>query len=152
MLDDVENKPHSPLSGVYRASIPYWRMLTDQAAITQEVLDYDYPGSGTEEDPYSVSWIPNDPRNPMQFSTMRKLSITLIVAFSTMVVSLTSSAYSGSVGEVVAYFGVSTQVATLGLSLFVLGFAVGPLLWAPLSEVWQTPAVQSFQLDSQFIR
>ncbi|PLB37803.1 MFS transporter [Aspergillus candidus] len=152
MLDDVENKPHSPLSGVYRASIPYWRMLTDQAAITQEVLDYDYPGSGTEEDPYSVSWIPNDPRNPMQFSTMRKLSITLIVAFSTMVVSLTSSAYSGSVGEVVAYFGVSTQVATLGLSLFVLGFAVGPLLWAPLSEVVgrQVPFFCSFFLMSAF--
>jgi multidrug resistance protein len=30
---------------------------------------------------------------------------------------------------------VSEEVATLGVSLFVLGFAVGPLLWAPLSEL-----------------
>lgn len=32
-------------------------------------------------------------------------------------------------------FGVSTEVFVLGISLFVLGFAFGPLLWAPFSEV-----------------
>jgi DHA1 family multidrug resistance protein-like MFS transporter len=31
-------------------------------------------------------------------------------------------------------FGVSEVVATLGLSLFVLGYAAGPMFWAPLSE------------------
>lgn len=31
-------------------------------------------------------------------------------------------------------FHVSTEVSTLACSLMVLGFAVGPLLWAPLSE------------------
>lgn len=33
-------------------------------------------------------------------------------------------------------FEVDTTVATLGVSLFVLGFAVGPLLWAPMSELY----------------
>ena len=33
-------------------------------------------------------------------------------------------------------FGVSQEVVTLGLSLFVLGFALGPLLWAPFSEIY----------------
>jgi multidrug resistance protein len=33
-------------------------------------------------------------------------------------------------------FDVSQEVATLGLSFFVLGFAVGPLFWAPLSELY----------------
>ena len=32
-------------------------------------------------------------------------------------------------------FGVSTEVSTLGTSLYVLGFALGPLLWAPFSEL-----------------
>jgi len=32
-------------------------------------------------------------------------------------------------------FGVSSEVGTLGLSLYVLGFAFGPILWAPLSEL-----------------
>jgi DHA1 family multidrug resistance protein-like MFS transporter len=31
---------------------------------------------------------------------------------------------------------VSTEVTTLGTSLFVLGFSVGPLIWGPFSEVF----------------
>lgn len=59
----------------------------------------------------------------------------LVAASSTLIVSLASSAYSGSLDEIRAEFNVSTQLATLGLSLYVLGFAIGPLFWAPLSEV-----------------
>ena len=31
--------------------------------------------------------------------------------------------------------GISLEVSTLGLSLFVLGFGIGPIIWAPLSEL-----------------
>ena len=34
-----------------------------------------------------------------------------------------------------AQFQVSTEVGTLGISLYVLGFATGPIVWAPLSEL-----------------
>lgn len=33
-------------------------------------------------------------------------------------------------------FGVNRELAVAGLSLFVVGFAVGPLFWAPLSELY----------------
>jgi MFS family permease len=42
----------------------------------------------------------------------------------------------GGVREIVGGFDVTTEIATLGVSLFVLGFAVGPLVWAPLSELY----------------
>jgi MFS transporter, DHA1 family, multidrug resistance protein len=32
-------------------------------------------------------------------------------------------------------FGVSTEAASLGLSMYVLAYGIGPLLWAPLSEI-----------------
>lgn len=32
-------------------------------------------------------------------------------------------------------FGVSEVVATLGLSLFVLGYGLGPMLFSPMSEM-----------------
>ena len=32
-------------------------------------------------------------------------------------------------------FGVSTVVATLGLSLFTVGYGIGPMLWSPMSEM-----------------
>jgi MFS family permease len=47
-----------------------------------------------------------------------------------------SSCYAAGTAQVAEEFGVSTQVAILPTSLFLVGFGVGPLLWAPLSEVY----------------
>lgn len=116
--------------------IPYWRIVYDQAGITDSVRNHPYPGAGTQEDPYVVNWIPNDPRNPFNWSETKKWSITLTVALSTLAVALVSSAYTGGIREIMMKFSISQEVATLGVSLFVLGFAIGPLLWAPLSEVF----------------
>ncbi|PLB34910.1 MFS transporter [Aspergillus candidus] len=115
-------------------SIPYWRQVLDQGAVTQEIAQFDYPGSGTEQDPYVVSWIPSDPRNPMLLPTWRKVTITLVVSMATFAVAIASSCYSGAIKQVVEDLHVDNELATLGLSLFVLGFALGPLFWAPLSE------------------
>ena len=93
--------------------------------LTQEIIDYPFTGAGTEEDPYSVTWIPDDPRNPMLFSQLKKWTSTLLVAFATLAVSLDSSAYTGGVGEIKEQFHVGTEVVTLGVSLFVLGLAIG---------------------------
>lgn len=51
-----------------------------------------------------------------------------VVAIATLAVAFVSSAYSGGSREVIAEFGCSQEVYTLGISLFVLGFAIGPLL------------------------
>lgn len=115
--------------------IPYWRQVIDKAGITPAVEDWDYEGSGTHEDPYVVAWTDNDPRNPMNYSMITKWSITLLVGFATLAVAFVSSAFSGGVESIIAEFECSQEVVTLGLSLFVLGFAIGPLLWAPLSEM-----------------
>ena len=52
-----------------------------------------------------------------------------------MTSAFTSSIFSAATTAVALQFGVSTEVGILGLSLYVLGFATGPLLWAPLSEL-----------------
>ncbi|PHH85968.1 hypothetical protein CDD83_10930 [Cordyceps sp. RAO-2017] len=116
--------------------IPFWRLVVDQAGITPAVAGYRYPGSGTEEDPFLIDWIPNDPRNPMAFRPALKWFITGMAALATLAVTLVSSAYSGTVRQIIEHFHISQEVATLGISLFVLGFAVGPLVWAPLSELF----------------
>lgn len=106
------------------SKIPYWRLIVDQGVVTQEIIDYPYAGSGTEEDPYAVTWIPEtDPRNPMLFGPIMKWSVTLMVAIATLAVTLVSSAYTGGVLEMEQEFHVGQEVMTLGVSLFVLGFA-----------------------------
>lgn len=108
----------------YPSKIPFWRLVFDQKVITQEVAQYPYPGSGTEDDPFAVTWLPNDPRNPMNFKTVKKWAITILVSFVTLAVALVSSAFSGGMSQIVVDFGVEEEVVILGVSLFVLGFAV----------------------------
>lgn len=134
----------SPIEGPATRKIPFYRMIVDQGVVTQEVIDHKYAGSGTEDDPYAVVWIPNDPRNPMEFSTTMKWFLTGIAAIATLAVALVSSAYTGGIAEIEAEFGIGSEVATLGVSLFVLGFAIGPLLWAPLSEMFGRQIVYFF--------
>ncbi|KAF7717493.1 MFS-type transporter [Penicillium ucsense] len=117
-------------------SIPYFRMVFDQGVVTQQVASHPYSGSGTDDDPYVVTWIPDDPRNPLLFSQTKKWLFTALMAIATLAVALVSSAYSGGIQQIEQQFGIGSEVAILGVSLFVVGFAVGPLLWAPLSELF----------------
>ncbi|QSZ30605.1 hypothetical protein DSL72_000162 [Monilinia vaccinii-corymbosi] len=114
----------------------HWELVFDQTHVTPEVLNHPYKGSGTEQDPYVVEYIPNDRRNPLNFTKLKKWTITLLLAWATLAVAFASSAYTGGVYHILKTFNVSTEVVTLGISLFVLGFAIGPLLWGPLSELY----------------
>jgi hypothetical protein len=60
----------------------------------------------------------------MNFSEVKKWSFTMLVAIATLAVALVSSAYTGGIEEIMADFGIGQELATLGVSLFVLGFAV----------------------------
>lgn len=123
---DVEEKPrHSWLRLVFTPSF-----------LSPEITNYSYPGNGTPTDPYIVSWLPNDPRNPLGFTSSRRWLITVLAAVSCFSIAFTSSAYAGGVTGIKDEFEVTQTIAQLGISLFVLGFAVGPLMWGPLSEVF----------------
>ncbi|KAJ4255991.1 hypothetical protein NW762_009065 [Fusarium torreyae] len=79
---------------------------------------------------------PDDPYRPMNWPTKKKVITTMLYGLVTMSATWASSSYSAGTAEVAAHFHVGTQVATLGTTIFLLGFGVGPLLWAPLSEVY----------------
>ena len=72
----------------------------------------------------------------MNFSIGLKWFITLVTSITTLAIALASSLYSAGVGEIMVAFGVGQQLAISGVSLFVVGFAVGPLMWAPFSELF----------------
>ena len=111
-----------------REGISHWSLILDQGVVTKEVENWEYEGEGTEDDPYVVEWIENDARNPMTWSKTKKWIMALAVANSVLVVSFCSSAFSGGIVQIMMEFSVSQEVVTLGVSLFVLGFALGPLL------------------------
>lgn len=61
--------------------------------------------------------------------------MTAQLAFGTFLVSMCSSTYSGALSRMMKDLEMSEEVAVLGLSVYVAGFGLGPLLFAPLSEV-----------------
>ncbi|KAJ5528821.1 hypothetical protein N7527_002214 [Penicillium freii] len=77
----------------------------------------------------------NDPLHPQNWSLKRKIGISVTLAYTTFVSSFASAIYSSAVGHISAHFHISTEVAVLGVTLYVLGFASGPTVWAPASEL-----------------
>ncbi|KAH5418353.1 hypothetical protein HBI67_180920 [Parastagonospora nodorum] len=79
---------------------------------------------------------PDDPYRPMNWPTKKKVNTTLMYGLTTMSATWASSAYSAGTQQIAREFHVGNQVAVLGTTLFLFGFGLGPLLWAPLSEVY----------------
>lgn len=72
-------------------------------------------------DPNLVTWDgPNDPRNPHNWRTGRKVFITGIWVVGNMVTTIASSVFSSGSSAIAAEFNVSSTVTTLGVSLFLL--------------------------------
>ena len=64
-----------------------------------------------------------------------RILTAVMLGYTTLVSAFASSIFSTATRTVAAQFHVSTEVGLLGLSFYVLGFALGPLFWAPLSEL-----------------
>ena len=82
-----------------------------------------------------LKFVPGDPANPRNWPLWRKWSIILAITLIDLTVSWAASGYSPAETEMERIFGVGAEVGTLGLSLYVLGLALGPMTLAPLSEV-----------------
>ncbi|PYI07019.1 bicyclomycin resistance protein [Aspergillus sclerotiicarbonarius CBS 121057] len=78
---------------------------------------------------------PDDPEHPFNWSLSVKLYTSVMVCFGTLTASFASAVFAPGAGGAAKAFGVSSEVGMLGTTLYVLGFASGPLVWAPASEL-----------------
>lgn len=94
-----------------------------------------------ERDPYYVTWESHDdPMNPQNWSTAKKWSVLVLVSMITLVVTFSSSVFSGATMVVSMNYGISLETAELGTGLYLIGFGIGPLFFGPLSEAFgRTP-------------
>jgi len=113
--------------------ILHFQRVLHQGVLNDDIINHVYRGSGTENYPFLVTWIDNDPVDPMNYPDSLKWGITVLVGFATLAVAFVSSAYSGGIAEIMHEFKVVQIIASLGFSLYVLGFAIGLLIWAPMS-------------------
>lgn len=90
-----------------------------------------------EKDPFEVGFEGGnaDPWCPRSMRPARKWAIVGLTSMGSFCVTCASSIYTSTYTQMNAEFGCSRIVATLGLSMFVLGIALGPM-WSPLSEFY----------------
>ncbi|RAO65497.1 uncharacterized protein BHQ10_001509 [Talaromyces amestolkiae] len=78
----------------------------------------------------------DDPYHPKNWGFRKKCITTVLYGMTTMGATLASAIYTPGTQQISAEFHVGTEVSLLGLTLLLLGFGFGPLLWAPLSELY----------------
>ncbi|KAI9713866.1 MAG: hypothetical protein M1820_000596 [Bogoriella megaspora] len=85
-----------------------------------------YPPPLPEREEYVVEFDgPKDPLHAQNWPLRRKLIIATVLGFVTLTAAFGSSIFSAATRVVATKFGVSVEVGTLGVSLYVLGFATG---------------------------
>ena len=124
-LEHIESQ--APDTLVPKHTINLWRLVSKYTIITPEAYSQRYDGQGTEVDPFIIDFLPDDPLNPQNWPGSRRWLLLAISAVATLGVSFCTSAYLSALPQLRAHFQVSDQVITLGLSFFILGFALGEL-------------------------
>ncbi|KAI2616724.1 major facilitator superfamily domain-containing protein [Hypoxylon sp. NC1633] len=89
------------------------------------------------QDPDVIGWDPDDSAHPYNWPGWRtRLNLTLISCM-TFLTPLASSIFAPGVPQLTTEFHSSNPViASLVVSVYLLGFAAGPLVLAPLSELY----------------
>jgi multidrug resistance protein len=79
----------------------------------------------------------NDPENPRNWPLWRKGIAVGVISSITFLSPLASSMFAPGIPTVMSTFGTTnTSIGSFTVSVYILGFAAGPLLWAPLSEMY----------------
>ncbi|CRG84185.1 putative transporter C36,02c [Talaromyces islandicus] len=101
------------------------------------VLEKEVSEKVPQTDPNLVVWTgPDDPENPQNFSVPFKWTITMLLSSLTIWITFATSILSQATVVTAELYGVSTEVTILETSLPLFGFAIGPLVWGPLSELY----------------
>ncbi|EEH16437.2 hypothetical protein PABG_06524 [Paracoccidioides brasiliensis Pb03] len=93
---------------------------------------------GEVSDLNKVDWDgPDDPMNPYNWPMTKKTSIVLNIALITFLTPLGSSMFAPGTMDVMREFKSSNQeLASFVVSVYLVGYAFGPLIIAPLSELY----------------
>ena len=137
-LPQTQSPPHSlHRSDSHRSSIKSTgsRLSSFEMPIVAQRLSYPVPKEMTGPEVIVDFDGKDDPYRPINWPFSKKVITTTLYGFTTCWVTFASAIYSTGVEEIARDFHTTIPVSTAGISMVVFGFGLGPLLWAPLSEV-----------------
>ncbi|ROW05468.1 hypothetical protein VSDG_00228 [Cytospora chrysosperma] len=88
-------------------------------------------------DPNLVTFDVDDPGNPKTWKFGRKWAAVFVVSTFTLISPISSTMTAPALKYIAADLNITTEIEQeLSLSIFVLAYAIGPLLLGPLSELY----------------
>ncbi|CAG8178011.1 unnamed protein product [Penicillium salamii] len=86
----------------------------------------------------------DDPKNPQNFPSSKKWALLGLVSAMTLISPLASSMFSPAITFMAAEFKETNEtILSFSVSIYLLGYTFGPLLLAPLSEIYGRRVVLS---------
>ena len=84
-----------------------------------------------------VTWeSEDDPRNPKNWPLARKWTITILTSFGGLICLMSSTMLAPALESIAHDLNIAQEKANMTLSIFVLAFAFGPMVLAPMAEVF----------------
>lgn len=89
-------------------------------------------------DPNIVDWeSPDDPARPLNWPSWKKWKNVFVISSLTLLTPFASSMFAPAVPDVMAEFkSTNVNLAAFVVSVYVMGYAFGPLIIAPMSELY----------------
>ncbi|KAI1422274.1 major facilitator superfamily domain-containing protein [Xylaria sp. FL1777] len=119
------------------------RILSRASGVKEDVAPTVIPVSDLDHG--VVGWEgPDDPAMPLNFDPRQKWIVVTCLGLITFFSPLSSSILAPAINAIEDEFGsTDTTKASLPVSIFLLGYAVGPLFLSPLSEIYGRAVVLS---------
>lgn len=93
-----------------------------------------------------VDWYTtDDPANPQNWNSWKKAWVGFVIFLYTFAVYMASAIYTSAEPQVMEKFGIGQSKASLGLSMYVIGYGVGPMV--SLSPSSSRPAQMECEPD-----
>ncbi|KAJ7773860.1 MFS polyamine transporter [Mycena metata] len=128
---------------------PYGESATASKVGSLSVQDLEaaFKEAGT----HLVTFEPGTGEDPREWGSVRKWYITISTAFLCMAVALGSSMITGDLQGPVKDLNTTQEIINLTVTCFVIGFGLGPLVFAPLSEVVGRRPIYTISMFFYFI-
>ncbi|KAG9522882.1 MFS multidrug transporter-like protein, partial [Aureobasidium melanogenum] len=118
--------------------------LSRDADLEKAPVEYSTPTdkTGSEvsqepSDPLLVTWNgAEDPANPYNWPAWRKWTVTLLTSCGGLVTLMTGTMMAPALGQISRDLHTTESTTQMTLSIYVLSFAFGPMVLAPMTEVF----------------
>lgn len=114
----------------------------DRPHILENIYDED------EETGYKfVTWSGmHDPDLPYNWGNVRKWYYYSVITFTALACTASSASYAAAVPGMMIAYDAGRVAVLVGMTVYVLGFALGPMLFAPLSELYGRSIIYTISL------